>query len=154
MPIAPNNVTCAGKTTLVNGNIRIQANSQGVITAVGIPLTGSTGYASGPLSISPGTMIGIGLGNGGALTVSVYPPIYYQPGLFGAYISSATFNNGSFTEVDGTTAILGIPFSSAQTSSSYLLNKFNSNSSLTNIAGDVQSAAQLAQQLVGCSVTK
>ena len=34
--VAPNNVTCAGKTMLLNGNIRIQANSQGVITAIGV----------------------------------------------------------------------------------------------------------------------
>jgi hypothetical protein len=150
---APNNVTCAGKTTLVNGNIRIQANLQGVITAVGVPLTGSSTYTSGPLTVYPNTILGIGLENNGALSVAVNNPIYYSTGLFGAYISSATYNNGAFSQVNGTRAILGIPWSSAETPSSYLQNLFNANSSLSNTAGALQSAAQLGQQLIGCQVT-
>ncbi len=156
--VAPNNalipLNCAGgRTVRYANNWRIQANAQGVITAVGIPLTGPSGYASGPLSVAPNTILGIGLGNNGALSVAVNNPIYYSTGLFGAYISSATYNNGAFTQVNGTRAILGVPWSSSQTASSYLLNQFNANSSLSNIAGDLQSAAQLGQQLLGCQVT-
>jgi len=86
-----------------------------------------------------------------ANTSQMMSAFYYSTGLFGAYISSATYNNGAFTQVNGTRAVLGIPWSSTQTPSSYLLNQFNANSSLSNIASTMQAAAQLGQQLIGCT---
>jgi hypothetical protein len=144
-------VSCAGKTVLLPGNYRVQSNANGMITAVGIPLTGSYPYTSGPVTIAPNTIVGVGLEQNGALSVGVNNPIYYSAGFFGAYISSATYNSGAFTQVNGTRAVLGLPLSSSQTSSGYLLNQFNQNSSLANTASLLQSVAQLGQMLVGCS---
>jgi hypothetical protein len=144
-------VSCAGKTVLLPGNYRVQSNANGMITAVGIPLTGSYPYTSGPVTIAPNTIVGVGLEQNGALSVSVNNPIYYSAGFFGAYISSATYNSGAFTQVNGTRAVLGLPLSSSQTSSGYLLNQFNQNSSLANTASLLQSVAQVGQMLVGCS---
>jgi len=143
-------VSCAGKTVLLPQNYRVQSNANGTITAVRIPLTGSYPYTSGPLTIAPNTIVGVGLEQNGALTVGVNNPIYYSAGFFGAYISSATYNNGSFTQVNGTRAVLGLPLSSSQTASGYLLNQFNQNSSLANTASLLQSVAQFGQMLVGC----
>ena len=147
----PSKASCAGTTVRLPNNWRIQSNAQGKITAIGIRLTGLNGYASGSLAVGSNTILGIGLGAGGALTVAVSNPIYYSTGLFGAYISSATYNNGAYTQVNGTRAVLGVPWSSSQTPSSYLLNQFNANSSLSNIASTMQAAAQLGQQLIGCT---
>lgn len=149
--LAPSNVTCAGKTVRLPNNWRIQSNSQGIITAVGIPLTGSSDYVSGPLTVQANTILGIGLGNGGALTVGVSKPIYYNSGVFGGLISSATYNNGQFTQVNGVLTFFGVQLGSSQTPSSILLNQFNQSSSLSNTAALLQSAAQLGQQIVGCS---
>lgn len=152
-------MNCAGKTVSVSNNVRIQSNSQGVITAVGVVLTGASGYQSGGsggyVSIAPNTIVGISLGSGGDLTIGVNKPIYYKPGgvgaFTGAYITSATYNNGAFSQVSGAVAFEGIPFGSRYTPSSYLANQFNQNSSLANVAGLLQSTAQLAQSIVGCS---
>lgn len=146
-----NNASCAGKTVRLPNNWRIQSNNQGIITAIGIPLTGNSDYVSGSITVPANTVLGVGLGSGGALTVAVSNPIYYHPGAFGALISSATYNKGSFTQVNGAVTLFGVPLGSSQTPSSYLLNQFNQNSSLSNTAGLLQSAAQLGQQLVGCS---
>lgn len=144
-------VSCAGKTVLLPQNYRVQSDANGMITAVGIPLTGSSEYTAGPVTIPPNTIVGVGLEQSGALTVAVNNPIYYSAGFFGAYISSASYSNGAFTQVSGTRAVLGIPLSSSQTPSGYLLNQFNQNSSLANTASLLQSVAQLGQKLVGCS---
>jgi RHS repeat-associated protein len=158
--LAPSNATCAGKTVPVGNNIRVQSNSQGMITGVGVVLTGPSGYQSGGsggyTSIAPNTILGVSLGAGGALNIGLNNPLYFKPGgagaFTGAYISSATFNNGSFSQVSGAVAFEGIPFGSRYTPSSYLANQFNQNSSLTNVAQLLQSTAQLGQSLVGCSV--
>ena len=60
--VAANNgtkVSCAGKTVLLPGNYRVQSNANGMITAVGIPLTGSYPYTSGPVTIAPNTIVGV-----------------------------------------------------------------------------------------------
>jgi RHS repeat-associated protein len=159
-PPAPSKATCAGKTVPVGNNIRVQSNSQGVITGVGVVLTGASGYQSGGsggyTSIAPNTILGVSLGAGGALNIGLNNPLYFKPGgagaFTGAYITSATFNNGSFSQVSGAVAFEGVPFGSRYTPSGYLANQFNQNSSLTNVAQLLQSTAQLAQSLVGCSV--
>lgn len=157
---APSKATCAGKTVPVGNNIRVQSNNQGMITGVGVVLTGASGYQSGGsggyTSIAPNTILGISLGAGGALNIGLNNPLYFKPGgagaFTGAYITSATFNNGPFSQVSGAVAFEGIPFGSTSTPSSFLANQFNQNSSLTNVAQLLQSTAQLAQSLVGCSV--
>src|ERR1700733_3739948 len=94
-----------------------------MITAVGVVLTGASGYQSGGsggyVSIPPNTTIGISLGSGGALNIGVNNPIYYKPagaGAFtGAYLTSATYNNGAFSQVYGAVAVEGIPWGSRYT---------------------------------------
>ncbi|MBB5345863.1 RHS repeat protein [Tunturibacter empetritectus] len=155
---APNNVSCAGKTTLVNGNIRIQANAAGVITAVGIPLTGASGYQTTTdygvnFQVQPSTIVGVSLNPNGSLSVGVNNPIFVSSAgsFFGGYVSSLTFSNGAFTQVNGSVSFLGI-HGSTSTPSSRLAGILNSNSGLTNAAQLLQSAAQLAQSIVGCKV--
>jgi len=157
-----NNVTCAGKVVQVSPNVLIQSDSNGMITAVGVQLTGPTAYlgmAGGTFVNVPAyTSVGASLGPNGALTVAVSNPVFMKPGgvgaLFGAYLSSATFSNGSFSQVNGAVAFEGMAFGSKTTPSGYLLNQFNANSQLVNVAGLLQSTAQVAQQLIGCSVVK
>jgi hypothetical protein len=156
--LAPKNVNCAGKTTLVSGNVRIQANAAGVITAVGIPLTGASGYQTTTnygvnFQIQANTIVGVGLNSNGSLSIGVNNPIYVSSAgsFFGGYVSSLTFSNGAFTQVNGAISFLGIHGSTA-TPSSGLASILNSNSGLTNAAQALQSAAQLAQSIVGCKV--
>jgi len=154
-----NNVTCAGKTVQVNPNVRIQSDSNGTITAIGVQLTGPTPYIGMPggtfVNIPAYTSVGASLGPNGVLTVAVSNPAFIKPGgvgaLTGAFISSASFSNGAFSQVNGAVAIEGIPFGSETTPSTFLLNNFNQNSQLVSFAGLLQSVAQLGQQLIGCS---
>jgi hypothetical protein len=154
-----NSVTCAGKTVRVGNNFRIQSNSQGVITAVSVVLTGSSSYqaggSNGYVSLSANTILGVSLGPEGALNIGLNNPLFFKPGgvgaFTGAYITSATYNDGSFSQVSGAVAIEGIPFGSRYTPSGYLADQFNQNSSLTNVAALLQSLAKLAQSLVGCN---
>ena len=143
----------------VGNNFRVESNSQGVITGVGVALTGPSGYQSGGIggyvSIAPNTIVGISLGAGGALSVSLSSPLYYKPGgagaFTGAYLTSATYNNGSFSQVSGAVAFEGVPLGSPYTPSNFLANQLNQNSGAGNAAAVLQSAAKLAQSLVGCS---
>jgi hypothetical protein len=79
----------------------------------------------------------------------------------GAFISSATYdiskatpNNAGFTQVNGTVAFLGIPWSpSTTTPSSVLLNYLNQNSSAGNTAALLQDVVHLGQTLTNLSRT-
>jgi len=101
----------------------------------------------------------------GALTVSASPPIFYSMygGVGGAYISSFSYDaypangtNAGFTQVNGTRAVFGIPWSSSQTPSAFLLNELNQNpnaSSLSNTLAVAQNIAHLGQTLTTLSRT-
>jgi hypothetical protein len=66
----------------------------------------------------------------------------------------AGFSNGQASFISNSFANTMSSNAGSPQQSSYLQNLFNSNSSLSNIAGDLQAAAQLGQQLAACSVTQ
>jgi len=162
--MAANNNPCSGQTTQLSSNVTIQSNAQGTFTAT-VQLTGPEGgytanLSSGSVSVPANTSLTIGYN--GALTVSANNPIYYSTGFSGFYggaylssftydISSASSNNAGFTQVNGTRSIFGIPLSSSQTPSAYLLNQLNQNSSLSNTAALLQDATHLGQTLTNLS---
>jgi RHS repeat-associated protein len=156
-----NNGSCAGQTTQLSNNVTIQSNDQGTVTAT-VQLTGPEGgYAAdqsiGSVDVFPNTTLTIGYN--GTLTVSASPPLFYSigGGVFGAYISGFTYDaypasgaSAGFTQVNGTRGIFGVPLSSSQTPSTYLLNEFNQNPgllALSNVFALLQNMAHFDQTL-------
>ena len=168
---ANNNPCAAGQTMQLTNNLTIQSNAQGTFTAT-VQLTGPEGgyvadQPTGSVDVFANTTLTIGYN--GALTVSASPPIFYSilGGVGGAYISSFTYDaypasgtDAGFTQVNGTRAIFGIPLSSSQTPSAFLLNELNQNPNLSalsntlavlqNIAHAGQTLTNLNRTLAGC----
>jgi RHS repeat-associated protein len=154
----PKKVNCAGNTTLLSDNVRIQADTTGQITSIGIPLTGDSQYQTTTetgvvFQVQPNTIIGITLNPDKSLSVSFNNPIYVSSigYFFGGYVTSLTFSQGVFTQVNGSVSFLGI-HGSTSTPSSILLEKFNNNSTVINTAQLINNSARLAQSVVGCTV--
>ena len=153
-------VGCAGNTVRVSDNVKIQADQNGRITGVALQLTGQANYlgtAGGSFfNIPANTSVGVSLAPNGALNIGVNNPVFLKPGgpgaFLGAYLSSATFSNGSFSQVNGAIALESMPLGSTTTSSTFLRNQLNQNSQAVSLASILQSAAQLAQSLLGCSI--
>jgi len=98
-------------------------DNAGAITAIGMKITEEKypgesrpeNYASanGPLvSIMGNTWVGMSIDPAGALTIAFNNPIFVKQHTYdyvGAWISSLTFSNGSFTDVKGAPAFLSAP---------------------------------------------
>jgi len=158
--VPANNGPCVGNTMQLGHGVTVQTSDRGVVTAT-VPLVLSEGYtAETPnaiVTISPNTSLTLGL-QGGTLTMSLNNPLYIVTNWgAGAYVSSATFDissnaysNAAFTQVNGTRSFAGIPLSSWNTPSKFLLDEFNQNpnlGSLGNAAKLLQTVMQIGQSL-------
>ncbi len=150
---------CAGKTITVNPNLRVSSDANGAINSVGVRLTGDQqAMMSQPgslfVSIPPDTWVGATLNADGSLSAGFSNPVFIKPeglgSITGAFVSSADFNNGSFTQVNGAVAIEGVPIGSTTTPSTKLKNDFNDNSQLANALSLLQDILKLLNSILNC----
>ncbi|HEY4354460.1 MAG TPA: RHS repeat-associated core domain-containing protein [Acidobacteriaceae bacterium] len=148
---------CAGRSFPLTADVRLQANANGVFTAIGInlgPTASSATVAGNGIYIQPGTMLGVGSDAVGSVSIRLTQPISISPvGKLGrAYISSVTFNGGQFTQVDGARALFGIALGSPFTPSDALKSLLNQNSSAAAAMQSLANTVNTMQRLINCSV--
>jgi RHS repeat-associated protein len=164
-PIIPSNAggqrrNCAGKTMQIAPNVRVSSDKNGAVNGIGVRLTGNQSTVlSGPdspmVNVPADTWAGATLNSTGAMTMGFSNPVFVKPGgalaLGGAYISTATFAGGSFTQVNGALAFGAVPLGSKTGSSSPLQSLFNADSQLVNLANMLQQMLNLARSLLSCN---
>jgi RHS repeat-associated protein len=150
---------CRGKTIKFGPNTLVSSDANGAVNAVGIRLTGNDPVTKssrgGPLlSVPANTWVGAKLESNGSLSIGFSNPIYVKPGgsgsLTGAYISSATFSKGSFTEVKGSAAVLGLHGSTATTSDK-IKDGLNDNPTAVQVAEVLQTVLAIFNLLLNCN---
>jgi hypothetical protein len=133
----------------VHGQGRYQFNASGFLVGIALPLTGNAAMTVGGYSFSPNTSVAFLLNSPGSLTVGFSNPID-TPGFLSAEISSVTYSNGVFTQVNGAAEVGKIPFGRATTPSGYLLRQFNRNLSALSMAATLLKALDWASKNLDC----
>ena len=136
-----------------DGQTRYEFNAQGMLTGVGVQVTGPNNYNSGGVAIPANTFAGVQLTPNGGISVGFSNSIFVQTGSvagvpYGANISTGVFSAGRFTSVNGSVGVLGVP---VPFTNGLLLSKLNASSAIANIATTTQNLANLASKVVSCS---
>jgi hypothetical protein len=104
--------------------------------------------------------MGIGLTGADSVTIGLSPPPGAMPvridgggfgGIVGAYVTSATFSGGSYTEVRGTVAVAGQAMGDPLTPSTIVKNHFNSNATLLDFGSLALNGMKIANLLINCN---
>jgi RHS repeat-associated protein len=134
------------------GTARAEFDTSGFLVGFAVPLTGTTSQIVGGINIPANTMGAAQLNSNGSVTVGFSNPIRTQ-GIFGAYISSATFSTGAggqFTSVMGAVAIGPIPWGSTSTASPRVQNGLNENPSAISLGNTLSQALAWASKHISC----
>jgi len=100
-------------------------------------------------TVPANTNLGIELVRSNSVTVAASEPIRLG-GIFGAFLTSATFSGNSYADVHGAVAIGGQALGSPNTSSNYLTNKFNQSSQALDLGSMALNAMKILHSIVNC----
>jgi len=108
------------------GQVSVKFNPEGHLVGLSMQLSGEYPLVLPNVVIPPNTLVGVELNSSNSISFGFSNPVRFSQGVLRqAYLQTATFSAGRFTEVRGAVAPLGIPLGRKSTPSRPLLDMLN-----------------------------